>query len=106
MKHLTLISTIFLLISICTDSQAQNIEFTKEHRKMPPMSMLPKKDEVKHMYKLPKHGTYYVFTIEGKLLETGTAEWIDITNYRKGTYFLQFDKKTTSFEVSKSKISD
>lgn len=106
MKHLTLISTLFLFIFICTDSQAQNIEFTKEHRKMPPMSMLPKKNEVKHMYKLPKHGTYSVFTIEGKLVEDGIAEWIDITNYRKGTYFLHFNKKTTSFEVSKSKISD
>lgn len=67
--------------------------------KMPPMSMLPTKPgEVKQIYELPKVCEYKIYNQKGKLIEHKTAEFIDYTKYKKGTYFVKYENKTETFK--------
>jgi len=60
--------------------------------------MLPKTGQVKHIYELPKKQEYKVFDNKGKLITTGNAQFIDYTEYKKGIYFIHFNKNKEKFE--------
>lgn len=71
-------------------------------KKMPPMSMLPKKPgEVKQIYELPKVYDYKVYDQKGKLIEHKTGEFIDYTNYKKGDYFVLYENRKETFTKEK-----
>jgi hypothetical protein len=65
---------------------------------LPPLKMLPKAGEVKHIYELPSSFDYIIFDSNGKALLSGNGQFIDYTCYEKGTYFVRFDGKSESFE--------
>lgn len=66
--------------------------FTQEdpNKKMPPLDMLPKDGEVKHIYQLPNKVIYKIYNIKGALVDSGNAQFIDYTNYEVGTYFVRY----------------
>lgn len=66
-------------------------------KKLPPCNMLPKTGEVKRIYELPAKSDYKIYDSNGQLVEGGNAEFIDITTYKKGTYFIQYDGKKEMF---------
>ena len=78
-----------------TDTTKKKSEMSK---KMPPTSMLPKDPgEVKLIYELPKVCEYKIFNEKGELVEHKTAEFVDYTNYKKGSYFIKFENKSETF---------
>ena len=73
-------------------------------KKMPPISMLPKKGEgVKQIYELPHPTEYKVFNQAGEMMAEGNGEFIDCTKYPTGTYFIRYDEKTVTFEHEQKK---
>lgn len=95
----TILTIICVLMTLVTISQSDTSRKTNTmSKKMPPMSMLPKKPgEVKQIYELPKVCEYKVYDQQGALIEHKTAEFIDYTEYKKGTYFVLFENKKESF---------
>ncbi len=99
MKKTIRIASIFLLctvISVAGYSQEKK-ELSK---KLPPIKMLPKIGEKKEIYELPQKFEYKIFDTMGRLVAEGDAEFIDITNYKTGTYFIHYNKKTVKIEKS------
>ena len=68
---------------------------------MPPMSMLPKNGETKEMYQLPNYCKYEVVDNKGNFVTKGEGEWIDVTKYEKGVYFIRFNNETVQYEVKR-----
>lgn len=95
MKKMILI-LIGLTVTMTTNAQEEEMS-----KKMPPMSMLPKDGEMKRMYELPDSSDYKIYNQKGKLVESGQAEFIDITDYKKGTYFIVYDGKKEMFICEK-----
>ena len=90
-----LLATIILssIISLSGYSQSE------PNKKLPPMKMLPKAGEVKQIYELTEKAEYNIFDSKGKLITTGNAQFIDYSEYKKGTYFIQIvGGKKESFE--------
>lgn len=71
---------------------------TEPSKKLPPIKMLPKKGEVKHIYELPAPSAYKIYDIKGNLIAEGNAEFIDYTEYKKGIYFIAYADKKEKFE--------
>ncbi len=82
-----------LMFAFCLTSIAQE----DSTQKLPPLHMLPKKGKSKRIYELTQKAEYKIYDSDGKLVEDGNAEFIDITAYKKGTYFIQYDGKKESF---------
>lgn len=63
-----------------------------DSQKLPPFEMLPQKaGEVKEIYELPSPTIYQIYDIKGKLLKDSIAEFIDLTMFEKGTYFISYN---------------
>ena len=94
---LTITCVLLTLVTFSkTDTSQKKAPMSK---KMPPMSMLPKNPgEVKQIYELPKVCEYKTFDENGTLIEHKTAEFIDYTSYKKGTYFVKYENKTETFK--------
>lgn len=88
-----IISVLFLMLACVFTTPAQ----TDSTQKLPPFHMLPKEGKSKSIYELPGKTDYKIFNSKGKLVEEGNAEFIDITTYKKGTYFIHYDGKKTIF---------
>lgn len=68
-------------------------------KKMPPLSMLKgKPGEKKTIFELPHNTDYKIFNQKGKLIASGNAEFIDLTKFKKGTYFITFDEKRIAIQ--------
>ena len=67
------------------------------NKKLPSTEMLPKEGEVKHIYELPAATNYKIYDQKGELVKEGKGQFIDYTDYKKGTYFILFDGKKHSF---------
>lgn len=65
----------------------------KEH-KLPPMKDLPKAGEVKEFYELPEICDYQVFDSLGNFISKGHGEFVDVTTFKKGNYFIKYLDKT------------
>ncbi|MBD3638648.1 MAG: hypothetical protein HUJ25_14950 [Crocinitomicaceae bacterium] len=87
-------SLFFSLFIVSATSFGQN-EPSKE---LPPVEMLPKKGEVKKIYELPVETEYKVYDSNGKLLTAGFGQFIDYTDYEKGTYFIRYNNKSVQLE--------
>ena len=71
-------------------------------KKIPPMALLPTNGEAKTFYELPDSADYKIFDVKGKLVQSGHAEFIDITDFEEGTYFINYGGKNYSFIRSKT----
>jgi hypothetical protein len=91
----TIVLIVVLFISYSSSCQ---VEMSKE---LPPMSMLPKKGEVKTIYELPSSIEHKVYNKKGKLILEGKGKWIDFTKYKKGTYYIKYDDQNVRFVKEK-----
>ena len=66
--------------------------------------MLPKDSgEVKEIYDLPYESIYQVFSLKGELIQDSIDEFIDMTGFDKGTYFIKFEGETFKYEKTTEK---
>jgi len=93
MKVLMLI-TIGAILSLGSYAQ------TEPSKKLPPIKMLPKKPgQVKKIHELPQKSKYEIFNNFGEFIVKGEAEFIDITHYKAGVYFIKYEDKTERIEI-------
>jgi hypothetical protein len=59
--------------------------------------MLPTSGEVKLIYELPKVHEYKIYNQKGDLIAQKTGQFVDYTNYEKGTYFIAYADKKEHF---------
>lgn len=85
MRHLKL-CFICGVLCIPLSSSAQ----TEFEKRMPPIKDLPKVGESKEFYQLPEICDYQVFDSLGNSIEKGTGEFIDVTHFKKGNYFIRY----------------
>ncbi len=89
------IFSVVLAVAFCSIALGQD----EPSKKMPPIKMLMgKPGEVKYIYELPDSSKYSIYDQLGKLVESGHAEFINYTDYKPGTYFIQYDGITRQFE--------
>lgn len=67
-------------------------------KKLPAMKMLPKEGEVKQIFELSDLSEYELFDGFGNFISRGEGQFIDYTNFKKGTYFVRYNGKTEKFE--------
>lgn len=65
--------------------------------------MLPKDGETKQIYELEALGIYQVFNDKGGLVLDSIGEFIDMTGFDKGVYFIKFEGETFRFEKTLDK---
>lgn len=94
--NLITMKLIALLIISSTFSLAAYSQ-NEPSKKMPPMKMLPKEGQKKQIYELPAKSEYKIYGVTGELITEGNAEFIDVTEFDKGTYFIEFGGKKESF---------
>lgn len=87
---------IFVLIGLLVGVSYGQEE--KEQQKLPPLEMLPKNGEVKIIYELPEKVDYEVFNQNGELVTSGNGEFIDVTDFKSGNYFIKFNDQTRLYE--------
>ena len=75
----------------------------KEQQKLPPLEMLPKEGEVKTIYELEEKADYEVFNQKGDLVTSGNGEFIDMTDFEVGVYFVKYNGKTEKTEITEKK---
>lgn len=75
----------------------------EEDQKLPPFHMLPKDGETKQIYELEALGIYQVFNDKGGLVLDSIGEFIDMTGFDKGVYFIKFEGETFRFEKTLDK---
>lgn len=64
-----------------------------DHKKLPPISMLPKEGEApKRIYQFPHETNYRLLNASGKELATGETEFLDMTDYKDGVYYMEYTK--------------
>lgn len=85
MNTLKLLTTA-LILNVNINVSAQS-EFDK---KIPPMKDLPKIGESKTFYQLPESYEYQVYDSLGKFIKEGIGEFIDVTDFVKGNYFIVY----------------
>lgn len=91
---LILILTASLLISIGSFAQKQN------ENPLPPLKELPSKPgHPKTFYQLPEKMPYKVYNKKGKLHKEGEGRFIDITKFRKGSYFIVYADQKVLYKV-------
>ncbi|MEJ6797097.1 MAG: hypothetical protein QNK63_10325 [Flavobacteriales bacterium] len=76
----------------------------EEDQKLPPFHMLPKvAGEAKQIYELDALGIYQVFNESGGLVLDSIGQFIDMTGFDKGVYFIKFEGETFRFEKTLDK---
>ena len=76
----------------------------EEDQKLPPFHMLPKvAGEAKQIYELDAIGIYQVFNESGGLVLDSIGQFIDMTGFDKGVYFIKFEGETFRFEKTLDK---
>ena len=76
----------------------------EEDQKLPPFQMLPKvAGEAKQIYELDALGIYQVFNESGGLVLDSIGQFIDMTGFDKGVYFIKFEGETFRFEKTLDK---
>lgn len=66
--------------------------------------MLPKDSgEVKEIYDLPYESIYEIYSVKGELVQDSIGEFIDMTRFNKGVYFIKFEGKTFKYEKTTEK---
>jgi hypothetical protein len=92
-------AVILLCLGVSISGYSQKKE--KMSKKLPPIEMLPKVGEgKKEIYELPKETDYKVFDVNGQLKAEGSGQFIDITDYDSGSYFVRYKNKTIKIEKS------
>ncbi len=89
MKYIKTVGLCCVMI-ISLNAQTQDLN----NSKIPPMKDLPKVGEMKSFYQLPEICDYQVFDSLGNFIEKGRSEFIDVTEFEKGNYFIKFLNKT------------
>ncbi len=85
---------VILTVFISTFSYGQETP----SKKMPPLSMLNGKlGEKKTIFELPDSMDYKIYNQKGKQITSGYAEFIDLTNFKKGTYFIIYSDQKIEF---------
>ena len=99
-KFATMKNVLKLIVLLILFTSISNVVYSqkKPSKNLPPIKMLPKNGEVKHIYELSQKFEYKVFDVKGELMVTGNAQFIDYTEYKKGVYFIHFKKKIEKFE--------
>ena len=86
---------IVLFASLTSTSLAQ----AAKKSPLPPIKELPKVGEVKSFYELPEVVDYKVYDSTGKLYAKGNAQFVDVTNYPKGTYFFAYNGQKVAHKI-------
>ena len=97
MKNIA-ITIIALLLMGALSLPAYSQEKETLSKSLPSLKMLPKSGEKKKIYELPKKQVYKIYDNMGELKSEGNAQFIDITNYKKGNYFIQYNGRTLKIE--------
>ena len=95
-----------LLVSffLCSLSIFCQEEEEEEDQKLPPFHMLPKvAGEAKQIYELDALGIYQVFNESGGLVLDSIGQFIVMTGFDKGVYFIKFEGETFRFEKTLDK---
>lgn len=90
MKIIILFAAILLTGFTC---QAQNVA-----KKLPPMKELPEVGEKKVFYELDAEYDYKIYDIKGSLIEEDHEQFIDITKFEPGEYFIFYNGKKEVFK--------
>jgi hypothetical protein len=94
----------FFLCSLSIFCQEEEEEEEEEDQKLPPFHMLPKvAGEAKQIYELDALGIYQVFNESGGLVLDSIGQFIDMTGFDKGVYFIKFERETFRFEKTLDK---
>jgi hypothetical protein len=80
-------------------SMSAGAQDEKTSKKLPPIKELPKVGESKVFFELPSITTYQVYDQMGKEIMSGKTEFIDMTNWPKGVYFIRHNDKTEKYEL-------
>lgn len=83
----------FSLFSLQSFAQAG-----KSPSPLPPIKELPEKGEVKVFFDLEGVYDYEVFEVTGKKITSGNAQHVDVTKFKKGTYFFSFDGRKVQYK--------
>ncbi len=90
------IALAFSLLSYQSFAQSENPPAPPSP--LPPAKELPKKDEVKTFYDLGGVYDYELFEVTGKKISTGTAQHVDVSELKKGSYFFAFNGQKVAYK--------
>lgn len=68
------------------------------------MSLLQGGSSVKQILELNYPAHYNIYSVNGQLLDSGFAEFVDYTDYEPGIYFLRYDTINQQFEKEEDPI--